>query len=103
MKTECAAVEKKLSPAQVLLSWFPTISPQGDGSVIVRPGKPVAEMTVTQAARYLGVHKSSVYRLIDQGDLVARRPLRKKTLIPAGALEEWRKKTSDPEYWEGRN
>ena len=96
METDCAAV-------MTLLSWFPIVTPQGDGSVVIRPGKPIAEMTVTQAARFLGIHKSSVYRLIDNGSLTARRPLKKKTLIAAAVLEDWRERTKDPEYWDRRN
>ena len=103
MKSDCSPESKKKSSAEILLSWFPTITPQGDGSVIVRPGKPVAEMTVTQAAKFMGCDPSSIRRLLYKGYLTARRPLRKKTLIPAVELEEWREKTKDPEFWDGCN
>ena len=73
--------------------------PQGDGSYIVRPGKPISELTPNQAAVALGLSRSSVYRRLMEGRLKARRPGPRKILISADSVEEWRKETEDSEYW----
>lgn len=81
------------------LSFTPVMVPQGDGSVLVRPGKPVAEVTPLQASRMLQISRSAVYELLNAGVLPHRRPLRRKILIPSSAIEDWKRRTADPEFW----
>lgn len=44
-----------------------TCIPRGDGSFIVRTGKPLARLTVRQLSSRLGVSARTVYRYIEQG------------------------------------
>lgn len=86
---------------QILFSFLPPqVIPQGDGSVILKPGKPTSEVSPKVAAQMLGVSKSSVYELIQEGKLVYRRPLKKKILITTASIDAYRTETGDPEYWE---
>ncbi len=80
----------------------PTLIPQGDGAFLIKPGKPVREMTVMQAMLFLGVGRTSMYELIYAGFIPHRRPTPHKILISVDALEEFRRKTNDPEYWDGK-
>lgn len=96
MKTECAAVK-------TLWSWFPIVTPQGDGSFHVRPSKPVSHMSIKQSAAYLNISPSSVYRLVDEGVIPAERPLRGKILIAVSDLEAHKERSRDPEFWQRRN
>lgn len=77
----------------------PSITPRGDGSFFISPGKPIREMTPNQAHKFLGICRTSIYELLECGMLPCRRPLKKKILIPVDALEDYRRKTADPEFW----
>jgi hypothetical protein len=57
------------SPGNQLAFVFgaPTIVPQGDGSVLVRPGKPLTWLTPNQLAAQFRVHRQSIYRWRDEG------------------------------------
>jgi hypothetical protein len=66
----------------------PVMVPQGDGSFVVKPGKPLSELTVLQFAKAYGVGRSSVYNMIEMGVIEKyRRPLPKKILIPVEELD----------------
>jgi hypothetical protein len=80
----------------------PTLIPQGDGAFLVKPGKPIREMSVKQAMVFLGVGRTSMYDLLNSGMIPHRRPLPHKICIPVEALEAFRSKTDDPEYWDGK-
>ncbi|MHB8520690.1 MAG: hypothetical protein ACYDH9_08020 [Limisphaerales bacterium] len=53
-------------PNQLLFPVFcaPVVIPQGDGSVIIRPGRPVAWLTPGQFAIAVGLSRDSVYRYV---------------------------------------
>jgi excisionase family DNA binding protein len=87
---------------QALFSFAaPIVLPQGDGSYIVRSGKPVSEVTASQAAEMLGISRCSIYKILERGDIpIARRPLKKKILLNASDVQAYKDKTSDTEYWE---
>lgn len=93
---------KGSSEAQFYFSFVPQFIAQPDGAVLVKPGKPAREVTPRQAALMLGISRSSIYELIQTGHLSHRRPLPKKILIPVESLEEHRRKTDDPEFWDNR-
>ncbi len=79
----------------------PTLLPQGDGSFVLRPGKPLVEFSPLQFARAISVSRSTVYRLLDEWKIISyRRPSPRKILIPAEAVESFRRKTEDPEFWQ---
>jgi excisionase family DNA binding protein len=54
---------------------FPAIvTPRGDGTWLVKPGRPVprpALVSTSSAARILGVHRKTVLRYVDEGLLTA--------------------------------
>lgn len=60
---------------------FPTVKiPQGDGSYLIRPGKPVEREELIfpkEAAKLLGCSVFSVYRYVDMGLLTARQTYKK--------------------------
>lgn len=51
---------------QLALALFtPTVViPQGDGSVLVKPGKPIQRLTPAEFARRVGLGRNSIYRHI---------------------------------------
>lgn len=60
---------------QPTFGFIPAVStPQGDGSYIVRPGRPVDWMPTTAATRCLRLGSSTLRRWIDEGKLPAALP-----------------------------
>lgn len=57
------------------------------------PGESKLTLTVGEAARALGVSRTTIYRLIADGHLRASRVLRRK-LIPVGELQRFLDQTS---------
>jgi excisionase family DNA binding protein len=83
---------------EIQFSFEPTVVPQGDGSYLVRAGKPIVGarvLTVAQAARRWAVTEQHVVNLIDGGDLAA-------TNIGAGERKYWRIKIEDVEAFEAQ-
>ena len=78
----------------------PEVLPQGDGSVLVKPGKPVSKLTVAQAAELAHCSVWGIYRLHDAGLIQGERPLPRRTLIYADSLLAHLASTRDLEYWE---
>ena len=66
-----------------------TVIPQGDGSVIVKPGRPVDRITPLEFAKRVGLSRNSVYRYIGSDALPERFVIfagRHKILIQAEAV-----------------
>ncbi len=84
------------SPNQPLLPlWTPTVQiPQGDGSVLVKPGRPVQRLTVLQFAGAVGfASRTSVYDRLGTEELPERlieRVGAGKILIRADAVAHFR-------------
>ena len=91
------AVQQPLLP---LFFLHPVVIPQGEDTFLVKPGKPVATLTIAEAARELRVHRDTVYRLYHTGVLKGERPSRGSIRIYAASLQEHRRATSDPELWD---
>ena len=88
MKTKATRLAKP-SPAPATVFLGQTSTPQGDGSFIVRPGRPVARLTPTQLASVFGVDRDSVYRWIDDGTIDPAHVMpagKRKLLISAAAV-----------------
>lgn len=102
MRAKYSNMSRNGENSQCLFSFLTTTIPHGDSSYIVKPSKPVQDLTVRDAAGLLRVSVSSVYRLVDEGRLKSWRPLKGKILIPAGEIDRHRGQTADPEFWEGR-
>jgi hypothetical protein len=64
------------APAQAatqLTLWTPTLAiPQGDGTFVVKPGKPVEWMTPAQFAGAVGLHRNTVYTYLGSPALPER-------------------------------
>ena len=91
-----------LEPAQILFAFVPSVTPQGDGSFIIRPGKPRRLLTVLEAALRAHCSTDTIYRLIDFGLVEFERPSPRKILVIAESLEEHLARTRDPEFWAER-
>jgi len=81
---------------EIQFSFEPTVLPQGDGSYVVRPGRPIVGarvLTVAQVAQRWVVTEQHVVNLIDGGDLAA-------TNIGAGERKYWRIRIEDVEAFE---
>lgn len=93
--------EKPENPRQQMLAlWIPTVQiPQGDGSVLVKPGRPVGKLTPKQFGREVGLSADTIYRRVGH-DCLPERFVEyvgeRKILILADALEHFR------EYWRGK-
>jgi excisionase family DNA binding protein len=79
------------------------IIPQGDGSFVVKPGKPVEWLSPAQFARQFGLDRSTIYRAIREGTIPSEfvEPIgKRKYRIAAAAMEHvrqaWRAR------WENR-
>lgn len=80
----------------------PICTPRGDGSFVVKPGRPVSRLTVAQAAARAGVSVWTIYRLINEGYLKADRPSPGRIVVDSESLEQHLLVTRDPEYWPAR-
>lgn len=78
----------------LLPMFFPTVRiPQGDGAVLLRPGKPVAWLSPRQFAEAVGLHRNTVYGYLGT-DAVPERFIDysggRKIRISVAALDHWR-------------
>ncbi len=87
----------KDDPHQLLL--LADILPNGHGGYTVTPKKPVEELSPKHAAKFLGISRSGIYRLIDLGLLIHSRPSPGKILITVDSLRKHRDSVRDAEYW----
>lgn len=101
-KTTTNPQEEKYGDRQYWLTFFTSI-PQGDGSVVLKPQKPTARVTIRQAAKILGISGDGVRRLIHKGILQIERPTPHKTYVLAESLEaHLTRNARDPEFWENQ-
>ena len=87
---------------QSQFTFLPTTIPQGDGSYIVKPGKPQSKLRVKEAALLAGCSRDGIYRLIEMGMLRFERPTRNCIRVFADSLQEHLQKTRDGEFWDGK-
>jgi excisionase family DNA binding protein len=81
------------------LTFLPTAVPQGDGSIVVRPGKPLDRLTLRQAAKRAGCSRNTIYRLYHAGILKGERPGPRKIFIFADSLEQHLESCQDKQFW----
>ncbi len=86
-----------MASPQLLL--FADILPNGHGGYTITPRKPVEELSPRHAAKFLGISRSSIYRLLDLGLLEHTRPTRGKILISVESLKRHKESVRDAEYW----
>ncbi|ODU24539.1 MAG: hypothetical protein ABS95_01740 [Verrucomicrobia bacterium SCN 57-15] len=75
------------------------ILPQGGGTFLVKPGKPVERITVKEAARIARCSPATIYRLYEAGHISGERVSVKLIRIYAESLQAHLEKTRDPEFW----
>jgi len=87
----------------IILPLIGDMLPRGDGTYVLRPRIPDQHgevwVTIRDAARLMGVHVMTVYRLIDAGHLQVRRVSPHKTTISVRSLNEHIARGSDRENW----
>lgn len=59
----------------------------------------MARLSVRQAAARAGISIWSVYRLINEGHIVAEHPSKGRIVVDAGSLETHLANSRDPEFW----
>jgi hypothetical protein len=98
MKTPSAS-----PPPIPTVSFVPTVLPQGDGSFVVKAGKPLMgrqKLLIRDAAKRCGLSTSTLWRLYDCGLIEGERPSPRKTFIYLDSLEAHLKASADQEYWD---
>lgn len=91
---------KRAAQDHPLLPMFAEIVAVGGGEFRVRPSKPIANMTVKEAAAFLAVSDSTIYVFCRVGLLPHERPTPRSMRIPVEAVRALKQKTEDPEYWD---
>jgi hypothetical protein len=86
--------------APPLVGFNPTLVPQGDGSFLVKAGKPVVKLSLRDAAKRSGLSRSTLYRLYESGLVKGERPSPRKIFVYADSLQEHLSKCQDAEYWD---
>jgi hypothetical protein len=81
------------------MTYLPTAVPQGDGSLVIRPGKPLEKLTLRQAAKRAGCSRTTIYRLWDAGILKGDRPSPRKIFIFSDSLESHLENCLDAQFW----
>ena len=97
---------KKEEQNQIQFSFTPVVVPQGDGSFLVKPGKPVIgrkKVLIAIAAERAGVSEDTIRRLLDAGMLEGEQPSPRKTFIYEDSLDKHLQASRDREFWEGKN
>jgi CRP-like cAMP-binding protein len=92
------------SPDQITFGFAPVLVPQANGDWLIKPGKPIIEQPEVSprvAARYLGLSRPTVYRILEiESALDWRRPSPGKILITMESLRRLKEGGKDPEFWE---
>jgi len=87
---------------QIQFSFAPVVIPQGDGSYLVRPGKPIPgreRISIAEAAKRFGPSRATLLRLLESGLIQGERPSPRKIFIFVDSLEAHLKASGDPEFW----
>jgi hypothetical protein len=77
----------------------PVVTPRGDGSYVVSPGKPVQWLSVRQMQVMLGVGKTQSYQYVEEGLVESRRPAPHKIQVAAESVQRLAERIRDPEFW----
>lgn len=94
---------KKESPDQFSFNFAPEIIPQGNGTFLVRPGKPIPgrkKLTIAEAAEQSRLSEDTIARLYNSGILEGEKPSPRKIFIYEDALESHLKSSRDRQFWD---
>ncbi len=71
-----------------------------DGSILLKPQKPVLRVSAKQAAKMTHTSVQTLARLADSGFIRCSRPTDKLRMYYPGEIEEFIRKTEeDPDFW----
>jgi predicted DNA-binding transcriptional regulator AlpA len=87
-------------PGQMFFCFTGTMEARGDGTYVLKPGRPRMEISAAEVAHVMGVHRNTVYAYAECGILTARRPSPSRMVFSTQEVEEVMRKTLDPEFWE---
>jgi len=96
---------KKESPNQTTFHFEPTITPRGDGTFNINPGKPIPgrkKLTVCEAAKKANVSEDTILRLRESGLIEGEQPSPRKIFIYEDSLDAHIKRTRDLEFWDSK-
>jgi hypothetical protein len=85
---------------QLQFSFLPTMVPQGDGSMLIKPGKPVQKLTLGKAAKVIRKSYASAWRLYNAGLLEGEKSTPHGIRIYANSLNAHMQASRDPEMWD---
>ncbi len=71
----------------------------GDGSYRAIPRKPIAEVSVKQAAKIANCPTETIYRCLEVGFITGRRPSPRKILINVESLTRFVEESKAPDFW----
>jgi hypothetical protein len=74
------------APGQTVFAFVPTVTPRGDGSYVVQPGKPQQWLWVRDAARMYQISPDAIREWILKGLVVSRRVGLLKYQVEASSL-----------------
>ena len=87
-------------PPATGFGFVPAMIPQGDGTMLVKPGKPVQRFTVRQCARIAHCSVWTIYRLYGAGFIQGERLSPRKIVIYTESLQRHLSASQDPEFWD---
>lgn len=93
--------KKKDHPDQLALAFYtpPVVIPQGDGSVLVKPGKPTHKLKPREFGAIVGLDEDTIYKYMGSEALpeqFVKFAGKRKKYILAEAIEHWET------YWKRR-
>jgi hypothetical protein len=89
-------------PQQLQLFSTAEVIPRGDGTFLLRPGKPSfgrEKVSISEAVRRFGSSESTWLRLFECRMIEGERPSPRKTFLYVDSIAEHLRKSSDPEFW----
>jgi excisionase family DNA binding protein len=101
-----AAAHTKSKKAEPGFRCAPVVAPQGNGTYLVKPGKPSlgrGKLTVKEAAARARVSDDTILRLYDSGCLEGERPSPRKLFIFEDSLRAHLDAVKDKEFWERKS
>ena len=73
--------------------------PQGNGTFLAVPRKPVDRASITEAAKLSGLKRDTIYRLYISGFIQGSQPSPGKIIVDVVSLLEHIGKASEPDFW----
>jgi hypothetical protein len=97
---------KRESPNQATFYFEPTITPRGDGTFTIQPGRPIPgrkKLTPLEAEKISGLSSDTIIRLYKAEMIEGEQPSPRKYFIYEDSLQAHLARTRDREFWESKN